>query len=225
MPSQLVLIADDVKLFLATERKLLEEAGLTVATAESGKEALEQARQRRPNLILLDLNMPGMDGAATCVAMRQDPLLSSTPIIVMSARDSLDARQRSIQAGCTEFVVKPEKPGELLGLVARVLAARRRRATWISVVISRAEDLEHRQSVGRAVDLSSTGMLLMCGKPLEVGTALDLEFVVPKQDHTVRVKGKVVRARPGPGGAFEAGVNFQEVQQGDQELILEYVSD
>jgi CheY-like chemotaxis protein len=223
MANQLVLIADDVKLFLAAQRTLLEEAGLDVITVESGREALEQVRQRHPNLIMLDLHMPGMDGAATCAAIRQEPGLECTPIIVMSGRDSKEAQQRSANAGCSEFVVKPDKAEDLLGLVARLLAARRRRATWISVVYGYAEDRAHRQTVGRAADLSGTGLLLISGNRLGVGGVLDLEFVVPTQNHTVSVKGKVVRSGTTSSDAYEAGIHFIEISQGDQEVILDYV--
>jgi CheY-like chemotaxis protein len=224
MTKRLVLIADDLKLFLAIERTLLEKGGLDVVTAETGDEAIDRARRRPPNLVLLDLEMPGRDGADTCAAMRRDPALASTPIIIMTARGSNSARERCLEAGCTEFVVKPEHPKELLGLVARVLAARRRKAAWISVVFSIHGNPGGRQFVGRAADLSATGLLLVTSKHLEVDNVIEVEFVVPKNHQTVRTRGRITRARPTAIGTVETGVHFLDIGPGDQEAILEYVA-
>lgn len=224
MRGALVLIADDSNLFLEMQKAFLVRAGFEVLTAESGGRAIEAAGRRHPHLILIDFNMPDQDGAAACAAMRRDPNLAQTPIIVMSATASEEIRERCLQAGSTEFVSKPEKPDELLGLVARILATRRRKATRITVVYSVAGSPGGRQTIGRATDLSGTGLLLVGQVSFEVGMVLDLEFVVPKDNHTVKPRGKVVRARPGPGGGFEAGVHFIDLQQGDQEAILDYIA-
>lgn len=224
MRGALVLIADDSKLFLEMQKGFLVRAGFEVLVAESGGRAIEAAGRRHPNLILIDFNMPDQDGAATCAAMRRDPNLAQTPIIVMSATASEEIRERCLQAGSTEFVSKPEKPDQLLGLVARILATRRRKATRITVVFSVAGNLGGRQTIGKATDLSGTGLLLVGQVSFEVGMVLELEFVVPKDNHTVKPRAKVVRVRPGPVGGFEAGVHFIDLQQGDQEAILDYVT-
>ncbi|HXI02984.1 MAG TPA: response regulator [Candidatus Saccharimonadales bacterium] len=224
MKGAVVLVVDDLKLFVQMETSLLARAGFEVLTAEAGERALELARQQPPHLILLDLNMPGMDGAAACAAMRREPALALTPIIIMSARGSREDRIRCLEAGCTEFVVKPEQPEELLGLVARILAARRRKMTRISVVFGVTGKPGGRQIVGLASDLSGTGLLLVSSRPVETGAVLELEFLVPKIYHPVKLKGKVTRARENAEGAFEMGVHFVDISQGDQESILDYIA-
>ena len=74
MAATTVLIADDLKTFLKIEKTFLTRAGFEVLTAENGERAVELARDRHPRLILLDLEMPEMDGAAACVAMRPSGL-------------------------------------------------------------------------------------------------------------------------------------------------------
>jgi len=224
MRGALVLIADDSKLFLEMQKGFLARTGFEVLAAETGLRAVELAHQRPPNLILIDLNMPDLDGAATCAAMRRDPKLALLPIIVMSATGSEQIREYCLHAGCTEFVSKPERPDELLGLVARILASRRRKSTRITVIFGVAGSLRGRQVIGSATDLSSTGLLLVSNVSLEVGAVLELEFVVPKDHHTIKVKGKVVRALPPSGAVFEAGIHFIDIPQGDQESILDYVT-
>src|SRR5712691_10081571 len=181
------LIADDLKMFLLIAKTFLEGRGIGVFTAENGAKALELARARHPRLILLDLMMPVMDGAAACAEMRRDPAMAFTPIIIMGATSTPDIRDRCLQAGCTNFVVKPQKPGDLLTIIARILSVRQRKPARMPVVFSEAGSVEGPQQVGKAGNLSGTGMLLLAGKPIRAGSLLNLEFVVPGTGHTVKV--------------------------------------
>ncbi len=219
-----VLIADDLKFFLEVESTYLKRGGFDVISAESGAEAVDLASRQRPHLVLLDLEMPKMDGAAACAAMRRDPLLAATPIIIMSATGTAETRDRCLKAGCTEFVVKPSKAEELLGLVARILKVRQREAERITVVFNVTGSHGSRQVVGRATNLSTTGLLLESGQSIAVGSVLQLEFFLPKTRYSVKVKAEVTRIDPNPDGGFRAGVRFTGLSQADQEEILEYVS-
>lgn len=219
-----VLIADDLKLFLEIEKSYLKRGGFEVVTAESGDKAVQLATLDPPHLILLDMEMPSMDGAQTCAALRKVPSLAQVPIIVMSATDSQENRDRCRQAGCTEFVIKPEKPDELLGIVARILALRQREAVRITVVFNVTGEVGARQVVGQARDLSATGMLLETPMPLAVGTKLPIEFYLPRTRAQIKVTGTVLRASKTPEGACLSGIRFVDLSQSNQELILDYVA-
>ncbi len=219
-----VLIADDLKFFLEVESTYLKRGGFDVISAESGGQAVQLASTHRPNLILLDLEMPKMDGAAACAAMRRDPLLGSTPIIIMSATGTPEIRERCLKAGCTEFVAKPEKPEELLGIVARILKLRHRETDRITVVFNVTGSHGSRQVVGRAANLSATGLLLETPSPISVGSVLQLEFFLPKTRYAVKVKGEVVRSDQVPEGGHRAGIRFTDLSQADQEQVLEFLS-
>jgi CheY-like chemotaxis protein len=219
-----VLIADDLRFFLEVERSYLQRGGFDVLTAASGAEAVALATAHRPHLILLDLEMPETDGAAACAAMRRVPDLAGTPIIIMSARGDAGTRERCLQAGCTEFVVKPEKPDELLGLVARVLAVKKRGSERVTVVFDVNGREGSQQLVGRAHDLSVTGLLLETPAPLAVGAVLNLEFYLPRTRAQIRVTGEVARVAAGPGGTHRAGIRFTDLSQADQEQILDFAS-
>jgi CheY-like chemotaxis protein len=218
-----VLIADDLKLFLEVEKSYLKRGGFEVIAAESGDQAVDLARDRPPNLILLDLEMPRMDGAAACAAMRRIPALAVTPIIIMSATGSEENRRRCLNAGCTEFVVKPEQPEELLGLIARVLSLKQREAARITVVFNVIGSHGTRQIVGQAHDLSVTGLLLETPAPLTLGSKLALEFYLPGTRSQIRVTGEVIRGAAGTGN-HQSGIRFTDLSQADQEQILDYVS-
>src|SRR6266571_1392256 len=193
MPSITVLIADNLKSLLQIEKTFLMRAGVEVLTAENGARAVELARERVPRLILLDLEMPQMDGAAACAAMRSEPSLALTPILIMSGTDSPEIRDRCLRGGCTEFVVKPRRPEELLSIVVRIPSVRERKALRVRVVFNVSGGLEHRRILGKATNLSATGLLLLSEGTVSLGSVIDLEFAVPKTEYPVKVKGRVVR--------------------------------
>jgi CheY-like chemotaxis protein len=218
------LIADDLEMFLFLARSFLEQRGIDVFTAPNGTKAVELARSRRPRLILLDLLMPEMDGAEACAAMRREPSLAFTPIIIMSATGSPEIRERCLKAGCTNFVVKPQKPVDLLAIIARILSIRERKPTHMSVVFSETPPNQGRQQIGKAGNVSGTGMLLLSGKPIHSGSLLDLEFVVPGTGETIKVQAKVLHVHRDPEGTYGAGVHFLNLSEPDQQRIVAYVS-
>jgi len=219
-----VLIADDLKFFLEIEKTYLQRGGFEVLTATTGEEAVALAQKRQPHLVLIDLEMPKMDGAAACAAMRRVASLQATPIIIMSATGTEQNRERCVKAGCTEFVAKPEKPDELLGIVARILSIKKREAKRITVVFNVTGTHASRQIIGQAKDLGEKGLLLESSTAISVGSVLDLEFYLPGTRAQVKAKAKVVRSVKGPDGTPLAGLEFIDLSQADQAAILDYVT-
>ena len=129
-----------------------------------------------------------------------------------------------MKAGCTEFVAKPEKPDELLGIVARILSIKKREAKRITVVFNVTGTHASRQVIGQAKDLGEKGLLLETSTAISVGSVLELEFCLPGTRSQVKVKAKVVRAGNSPDGGQQAGVEFIGLSQADQEAILDYVT-
>jgi len=95
--------------------------GWEVLRAESGDEALEQADAERPEAILLDVVMPGMDGFATLAALRSKPTTADIPVILVTAKDKPADRERAESLGATGMIAKPFVVEELVGQVAAIL--------------------------------------------------------------------------------------------------------
>ncbi len=224
MGATTVLIADHLKALLQIEKTFLMRAGFDVFTAETGARAVELAREKVPRLILLDLEMPEMDGAAACAAMRGEPALALTPIIIMGATYSPEIRDRCLKAGCTDFVIRPRKPEELRAVVARILSIGERKALRVRVSFNVTGELNSRPVQWKANNLSATGLLLLSDETIPLGSVLDLQFAVPKTDHPVKVKGKVVRVGWNADRRCEAGIHFIDLSQADQQLILSFAS-
>src|SRR3989449_6133338 len=123
-----VLIADSLKTLLQIENTFLMRAGVEVLTAEDGARAVELAREKVPRLILLDLEMRRMDGAAACAAMRRGLSLAFTPILIMSGIDSPEIRDRCLRGGCTQFVGKPPETHTLLAIAPGMPSGKERKA-------------------------------------------------------------------------------------------------
>ncbi len=116
-----ILVVDDELAVRRGCRSLLESAGYSVRTAREGSEALRKFAERRPDLVLLDVMMPGMNGTATCIEMRkQDPLL---PILFFTAMPSDVGAVTGLGFGADDYIDKAKSPEELL---ARIAAALRR---------------------------------------------------------------------------------------------------
>ena len=118
--TQKILVVDDELEIVRLVRAYLERAGFAVVTASEGREALAVFRHERPNLVVLDLNLPGIDGLDVCRAMRRD---SDVPIIMLTARLEETDRLIGLELGADDYVVKPFSPREI---VARARAVLRR---------------------------------------------------------------------------------------------------
>lgn len=118
-----ILVVDDEAPLRLLVQKILELDGYAVKTAASGMDALKEVRREQPDLVVLDLSMPSIDGFAACSMLKRDANFRA-PVIVLSARigerDILQAKE----AGCDAFLNKPVKREELLAKVAELLAAR-----------------------------------------------------------------------------------------------------
>ena len=121
--SERILVVDDEHDIARVLELNLSGEGFDVAIANDGRHALEQAMAFRPDLVLLDINMPGIDGLAVTRALRSDALTASTSIILLTAKASLDDRLIGLAAGADDYITKPFDIDEVL---SRVRAALRR---------------------------------------------------------------------------------------------------
>lgn len=118
--NELILVVDDEPKIVKLARDYLENSSYRVLTAVDGQTAVATARSEKPDLIVLDLNLPGMDGLDVCRILRRE---SDVPIIMLTARVEESDRLIGLELGADDYIVKPFSPKEL---VARVRAVLRR---------------------------------------------------------------------------------------------------
>ena len=119
-----VLLVEDTEDNRFMMRRLLEMVGYTVVEARNGQEAVRLAEAETPELILMDLSLPIIDGLAATRLIRQIPSAETTPIIAVSAHDTVDFEQEAFAAGCNGYVTKPIDFASLETLIAEVLSSR-----------------------------------------------------------------------------------------------------
>ena len=119
-----VLLVEDTEDNRFMMRRLLEMVGYTVVEARNGQEAVRLAEDETPELILMDLSLPIIDGLAATRLIRQIPSAETTPIIAVSAHDTVDFEQEAFAAGCNGYVTKPIDFASLETLIAEVLSSR-----------------------------------------------------------------------------------------------------
>jgi CheY-like chemotaxis protein len=116
-----ILVADDTETGLELVRTVLENHGYQVHEAKDGAEALEQARQIQPDLIILDLHMPILDGFGVVQELRRDAQFADTPVIALTASAMMGDREQAMAAGFTGYLSKPIKLSLLRAEVERLI--------------------------------------------------------------------------------------------------------
>ena len=119
--SKLILAVEDQEDNMQILRDLLTSAGYEIVEAENGEEALMAVAKRRPDLILMDIQLPIMDGYEATRRIKSDPALRSIPIIAVTSHALSRGEEKARAAGCDDFVAKPYSPRQLLAKVRQYL--------------------------------------------------------------------------------------------------------
>lgn len=123
----LVLVVDDDQNSREGIAEYLVGAGYRVSEAADGPEAIGKAMRRRPDIVLLDLAIPKLDGWTVARALKADPGFANVPVVAFSAFDYPNERSRAQAAGCDAFLAKPCALPQLLEIITRLLGLRRQR--------------------------------------------------------------------------------------------------
>jgi len=157
-----ILVVDDEPRIVELARDYLEHAGFRVITASDGPTALDSARRDRPDLVVLDLGLPGLDGLDVTRELRRD---GSMPIVMVTARDDEVDKLLGLELGADDYLTKPFSPREL---VARIKAVLRRTDRPVEAAdLIRVGDLQldvprmRTEVAGRSVDLTPTEFTLL----------------------------------------------------------------
>jgi twitching motility two-component system response regulator PilH len=117
MPVQKILLVDDSKTELHVLSELLTKKGYQVRTAENGEEAMRRLQEEKPDLILMDVVMPGQNGFQLTRAITRDPAFADVPVIICTSKNQETDRVWGMRQGARDYVVKPVNPDELLSKI------------------------------------------------------------------------------------------------------------
>ncbi len=176
-----ILVVDDEKDLVELVRYHLEKDGHVCLEARDGETALQIAKERVPELIVLDLMLPGVDGLEVCRKLRKDPKTASIAIIMLTAKAEEVDRIVGLEMGADDYMIKPFSPREL---VARVKAVLRRGQAQEQPMIQQIGTLvvdegKHQVMVaGRVVDLTVKEFDLLCGLMKANGRVLNRDQIM-----------------------------------------------
>jgi DNA-binding response OmpR family regulator/DNA-binding CsgD family transcriptional regulator len=166
-----ILVVDDTPANLSLLLDALTEAGHEILVAESGRSALSLLEHTTPDLVLMDLVMPGMDGVATCQRIKERPECRTVPVLFMTAIDEPAQKLRAFEAGALDYITKPVFPPEVLARVSahlQIHALQKSLADELALRVEAENQLS--QSLDRAVLVADVSGRIVFGTRL----ALDL---------------------------------------------------
>ncbi len=140
-----ILIVDDVPKNIQVVANILQKEGYSMAFAQSGATAVEQARSNPFDLILLDIMMPEMDGFEVCQRLREDPRTAEIPVLFLTAKTDTESLVKGFETGAVDYVTKPVKDAELLARVKTQLELHRSRQRLLAVNRQLNEEIAERK--------------------------------------------------------------------------------
>jgi len=138
-----VLLVDDSRSIRQSAQAMLEPMGCTITLAEDGFDALCRIAALRPDIIFMDVMMPGLDGFQACALIRASPQFGETPVVLVSGSDGLLDRARAELAGARRYILKPFRKVDLLEAIAALVPTARRSAAPVVVSDEEVADGAH----------------------------------------------------------------------------------
>ncbi len=212
-----LLLVDDVMSFLELEKTFLSRAECTLLTASTGLEAIKVAEKEHPDLILLDVEMPEMNGIEATRILQNQPELKDIPIVIVSS-SSMD--QEALAAGAREFVKKPVDEPRFQEIVLRYVPLTFRLDDRRMLGGTCVMESEGEQAEGTVVDISISGLLLRSTAIFAIGDPLTLYFNLPgaAREKEIQAGGVVVRI-----SEKGYGIRFTRISEGAVIFIREFV--
>jgi len=230
-PARKILVVDDVALFRDLGAVFLARSG-RVLTAASGEQALTIAHRERPDLVIADFDMPGMDGATLCEAIKRDPELGSTPVVLILGGADCVERPRAVRAGADDLLTKPLSRVALLEVVSRLLRRDALRGLpRIELEAPVALEVGPKENWGTVRNLSRGGLFVESEQPLEQHTEVGVRFTLPETGTEVESTAEVVWSRAPRAPDLEAdpmeqagmGLRFLELDAPAMRSLDDYI--
>ncbi len=212
-----ILLVDDVTMFLEIEKGFLGPSPVTILTAKDGEEALSLTRKEHPDLVVMDLNMPKMDGVACCTAIKTDPALRAIPVIMLSNASRLEDVETCWKAGCDDFLAKPVDGKLFLEMMHKFLPVIERRTARVRCQIPVTLQINDGKFSGICDDISMHGLYVATDVKTTVGSDLALSFHLPGSGaQLIEIRGRVLWLNRGitqikPTMPIGFGVEFIEI--------------
>ncbi len=185
MAKELILVVDDEEDLLELIGYNLMRDGYLVDTAKSGESALEKIRREKPDLVILDLMLPGIDGLEVCRQVKTDPITARIPIVMLTAKGEDADIVAGLELGADDYITKPFSPRVLLARIKAVLRRERSEPSEEPVVV-RTSDLE--------INLTSREVLANGDSVQLTATEFNILYYITKRPGWVFTRNQIINA-------------------------------
>jgi len=187
-----ILLVDNAKIFLDIQKDFLRFSPIEVFTAYSGVEALNIAKLERPDIIVMNVSLPQEDGLLCCKAVKSDPELCSTPVILLSTKSGQDDVESYNRAGCDAVLYKPLQRREFLNKIRLFLTAIERREPRVPCRMPVTVEADSASFVGMSYDIAMNGLFVASDYKAEPGSEILLSFNLPLcEDKVTVIRGRI----------------------------------
>jgi len=220
-----ILIVDDVLVFTQLQRTLLNRQDFTLLTVRSGREAIDKAREENPDLILLDLYMPDINGDAVCKALKEDHATKQIPVLIITTDDADEFRELCIEAGCDGHITKPLRKDTFIPAVESHLQIPPRRHRRARTQVSCTVTDEDGKRKGIIHTLSPNGAFIETDPPPLPGDIIKIDLTLDDTGVRLSLQAAVRWARKtGDNQPDGAGCEFINGQREDLDSIRNYLA-
>jgi len=218
-----ILLVDDLQMFLEIEKDFFQQSPVQILTAKNGIEALQTIKFRQPDLIFMDFQMPQMDGAACCRAIKADPVLFTTPVVMITASGNEEDREICESAGCDSFLTKPLDRDKFLEAGRKYIPKIDRREQRLEYAIEATLHVKKADLPCSILNLSAGGAYIVTDCSIMPEEVIQVAFSLP-DGTVVECHGRIawvnrMASRYPPG----FGVKFALISKSAKEAIKKLV--
>jgi uncharacterized protein (TIGR02266 family) len=231
MAKKTILLADDTEFFLELEKTFFRREDFVYVTARNGMEALELVASAKPDIVFLDLYMPGMNGDECCRRIKSDPASTGIPVVMVTVSGKEADLERCRKAGCDDIILKPINRQHFIDTAKKYLNVQVRSFTRYMARLQLHYGQDNTQLLtDYTINLSTGGVFLETLKLMEVDTPLEAEFVLPNCTATIRCKARVAWVNhpsqiKNPNLPAGMGLQFINLRVEDMDAIRGYIRD
>lgn len=222
-----ILLVDDMSNFLDLEVSFLRRSDCSIITANDGVDALKKAKMEKPDIVLLDIEMPRMTGIECCRLIKSDPNIKHIPVVMVT---STSKREESFAAGADDFWQKPISEQQFLEGIKKFVNIREREDKRLAIGLQvdyRSGENGDKLVQAFSKDISRSGMFLITRDTMPIGTTFDVEFGLPGRATKIKAKVEVVRElKDESAGHYVGGMglHFVGIAPEDQKALDDFIA-
>ncbi len=216
-----VIISEDFHTFLEKEKNILTREEIIVFRAFTGEEVLKTHKLEHADLIMIDLDMPGMESDKVCMMIRKDGTLKNVSIIIACNNDK-PAIVRCQECGANAYLTKPVQRDEMFRKIIKLLHVSRRKSLRVILYVAVKVHTKYEFFFANSENISSSGILFVTDRALEKGSKVMCSFYMGK--NLIEADGDIVRVVKTEQGKYSCGMRFITIPQRAKEHIERYIS-